>query len=327
MSESRDFFISYTGVDVHWAEWIAWTLGEAGYSHYFQKWDFRPGGNFVLHMQQATENSRRTLLVLTNNYLKALYTQPEWAAAFCQDPTGTKGLLLPVRVEVCEPAGMLRPIIHCDLVGLNQAAARERLLAALRDSGKPDQPPVFPGQGAGSAQTGSAGFPGPAVVPVAQADPLRAAAETLASIFETSRTTFFAQSRLRDDLAARLRNRLGVAEPMEFEALFDRYFNRFDSEELRLHRTIRAYTDAILQEYNRRTLQTIEAEPRLATVLPSLPALRQHLLIWLAKFDSLFRQVPSMCLLYVGVEEDAGFPARIEAELAHYLRTGAPMPV
>lgn len=46
----KDFFISYTGNDRPWAEWIAWVLEEAGYSVVIQAWDFRPGGNFVLDM-------------------------------------------------------------------------------------------------------------------------------------------------------------------------------------------------------------------------------------------------------------------------------------
>ncbi len=322
MPEARDFFISYNRADERWAEWIAWTLDESGYSHYFQKWDFRPGGNFVLDMQRAALDSKRTLLVLSNAYLGALYTQPEWAAAFVQDPTGVKRLVLPVRVEACEPAGMLAPIVYCDLVGLAEEAARERLLAALRDSGRPDRPPAFPGAGGDTPQAGLAGFPGHAVARPAQTDPLRAAAESLASIFATSRATFIAQARLRDDLAARVIKRLGIQEHLEFEALFDRYHDRFDAEERRLHRTIRVYTETILHEYNRRTLDILDQAPRLADVLPSLPALRQHLIIWLAKFEGVFKRVPSMCLVYVGVEENAGFPPRIEAELAHYLRTG-----
>jgi hypothetical protein len=88
---------------------------------------------------------------------------------------------------------------------------------------------------------------------------------------------------------------------------------------LRLHRTIRAYTESILHEYNTRTLQVFEREPRLADVLPSTPALKQHLIIWLNKFDSVFLKTPSMCLLYVGVEEGVPFPSQIEHELNDYL--------
>jgi hypothetical protein len=29
-AETRDFFVSFTGADRAWAEWIAWTIEEAG---------------------------------------------------------------------------------------------------------------------------------------------------------------------------------------------------------------------------------------------------------------------------------------------------------
>jgi hypothetical protein len=103
-----DFFISYTRADRAWAEWIAWQLEEAGYTTVLDVWDFRPGNNFVLVMQQAVAQATCTLAVLSPDYLTALYTQPEWAAALAQDPTGTKSTLVPVRVCACELPGMLR---------------------------------------------------------------------------------------------------------------------------------------------------------------------------------------------------------------------------
>lgn len=48
-----DFFIGYTSTDETWAEWIAWVLEEANFSVVLQKWDFRPGANFVLETQRA----------------------------------------------------------------------------------------------------------------------------------------------------------------------------------------------------------------------------------------------------------------------------------
>jgi len=325
MPATRDLFISYNGNDVHWAEWIAWTLSEAGYSHYFQKWDFRPGGNFVLDMQKAAANSNRTLLVLTPNYLGSLYTQPEWAAAFARDPTGEKRLVVPVRVEPCETAGMLSPIVYCDLVGLSAEEARTRLLDALKPAGKPDAAPLFPGHtGAGSP------FPGPAVAmhPVAGTpdNPLRVAAVELRSVLDTSGTTFRAQARLRDDLAARIRARLGITAHYEYEELFDRFFDQLQPDELRLHRTMRSYTESVLHDYNRRTLDLLERAPHLAAALPSSGALRQHLILWLAKFRDVFLPTRSMCLLYVGVEEGVGFPREFEAELDAYLKNDATPP-
>ena len=142
----KDFFISYNKVDRYWAEWIAWHLEESGFSVVIQAWDFRPGSNFVLEMQRAATEAERTIAVLSNEYLNALYTQPEWAAAFVQDPTGKRGALLPVRVRLCELKGLLASLIYIDLVEQEEAEARQRLLDGInRDRAKPKMAPAFPG--------------------------------------------------------------------------------------------------------------------------------------------------------------------------------------
>src|SRR5438093_9160503 len=138
----KDFFVSYNKADRAWAEWIAWQLEEAGHTVAIQAWDFRPGANFVVEMQRAAAESRRTIAVLSPDYLDARFTQPEWAAAFAQDPTGEQGLLLPVRVRECELHGLLPQIVYVDLVGLDETASRAALLAGIdRARAKPDAPP------------------------------------------------------------------------------------------------------------------------------------------------------------------------------------------
>jgi TIR domain len=68
----RDFFISYTGADVAWAEWIAQTLEDAGYQTVVQAWDFRPGQDFLHRMQQAA----RTIAVLSPAHLGSAFGRP-----------------------------------------------------------------------------------------------------------------------------------------------------------------------------------------------------------------------------------------------------------
>jgi len=141
-----DFFISYNSADKTWAEWTAWTLEEAGYSTALQAWDFRPGSNFVLEMQRAASEAERTIAILSPAYLDALYTQPEWAAAFVQDPTGIKGTLLPVCIQKCDLKGLLPAIIHINLVDLDETAAKEALLQGIkRERMKPSVKSAFPG--------------------------------------------------------------------------------------------------------------------------------------------------------------------------------------
>jgi len=151
-----DFFISYTGVDQAWAEWIASVLEAAGSSTTIQAWDFRPGGNFVVEMHRAAAGSDRTIAVLSPDYLRSLYAMAEWAAAFAADPDGTKGKLVPVLVRETDLDGLLAPIIHIKLVGLGEAAAREKLLGGLPRGRVLPEVIRFPGARL---------FPGPAPAP------------------------------------------------------------------------------------------------------------------------------------------------------------------
>jgi TIR domain len=145
LNVQKDFFISYTSADSRWAEWIACQLEEAGYSVILQAWDFRPGANFVSEMECAISNVKRTIAVLSPQYLNALYTQPEWAAAFKRDPKGEQSILVPVRIQGCELTGLLGQIIYVDLVGRDEVSAANILLAGVRhERANPAIAPAFP---------------------------------------------------------------------------------------------------------------------------------------------------------------------------------------
>lgn len=142
----RDFFISYNHADKGWAEWTAWQLEDNGYSTILQAWDFKAGSNFVLQMHQALQEAERMISVLSQNYLDAIYTQPEWAAFFGRDPKGEKGLLVPVRVQSCHLEGLLAPIVYIDLVGLDEPEAKNELLQGIkRGRVKPKVKSPYPG--------------------------------------------------------------------------------------------------------------------------------------------------------------------------------------
>jgi hypothetical protein len=146
-----DFFISYTQADEHWAKWIAWELEAAGYQVRIQAWDFLAGKNFVVEMQRATEEARRTIAVLSPAYLKSRFGRAEWAAGLATDPEGLEAKLVPVRVEPCDPTGLLKAITYIDLVGTDEATARKALLDHLGNRRlKPSAPPPFPGVAHGS---------------------------------------------------------------------------------------------------------------------------------------------------------------------------------
>ena len=143
----KNFFVSYNGKDKAWAEWIAYQLEEAGYSTVIQAWDFQAGGNFVLEMQKATREAERTIAVLSQNYLEAEYTQPEWAAAFAKDPQGKERKLVPVRIAECKLDGLFPQIVYIDLVGKDEQTARDALINGVKNErAKPAKSPAFPGQ-------------------------------------------------------------------------------------------------------------------------------------------------------------------------------------
>ena len=131
MSQSADFFVSYTGADRAWAEWIAWHEPLSLF-----QWDF-------------------ILVRLT----RTGHPPP------AKDPSGEHGLLLPVRVSDVEPPGLLKTRTYVDLVGRDANSARATLLAAARRvRGKPTSEPEFPGMPGPSVSHGTEApqFPGQA---------------------------------------------------------------------------------------------------------------------------------------------------------------------
>jgi hypothetical protein len=172
MAKRTDFFISYTKADRGWAEWIAWTLEDAGYTTSIQAWDFVPGTNFVVKMNDAIDKSKQIVIVLSKAYVRSGFANSEWAAGFADDPVGAKRRLLPVRVGDAPSHPLLKPLVHAVLAGASEAEARQRLLDAVKPRVKPTQAPAFPGKKTTAPASGPAGrpsFPGdPAVGPAAK---------------------------------------------------------------------------------------------------------------------------------------------------------------
>ncbi|WP_307874237.1 FxSxx-COOH system tetratricopeptide repeat protein [Frankia sp. AgW1.1] len=158
---TQRFFVSYTGVDVRWAEWVAWTLEAAGHEALIQAWDFGPGSHFVGEMQKALGGDRRTVAVVSAAYLASVFGTEEWQAVWAADPAGARRLLLVVRVEDCERPGLLRQVVSVDVFGVDEDVARDRLLAVIvLGRRKPVVAPGFPvseDRGRSAGAVGSAG--------------------------------------------------------------------------------------------------------------------------------------------------------------------------
>jgi hypothetical protein len=210
----KDFFISYTKADQPWAEWIDWKLEEAGYSTVIQAWDFRPGANFVLEMQNAATIADRTIAVLSQKYLESSFTASEWAAAFAQDPQGKKQKLIPIRIAPCELTGIMAPIIYLDLVGLPEADARAALLGAFTARNKPVSAPAFPGGARQEVPGGAPAKPFPAEGQTIS-PPITQSLENLVSSTQKNRQA----SRLSPDERLALIRRLNAMLAQHFNML------------------------------------------------------------------------------------------------------------
>ncbi|WP_131785469.1 pentapeptide repeat-containing protein [Protofrankia symbiont of Coriaria ruscifolia] len=153
-----DFFISYTGADKGWAEWIAWQLekririsGRPAQA-FIQAWDLVPGSDWAARMHRTLPASTRVVPVLSETYLRdSRYGNAEWLAVWPDDPDGRGRGIVPVRISACQPDGLLRSRTYIDLVGKDENAAAEELIrgitASITGRGKPTTAPAFPGTG------------------------------------------------------------------------------------------------------------------------------------------------------------------------------------
>ena len=148
-SQVKDFFVSYTGADSEWAIWIAQELEREGFTTLIQAWDFAAGSGFIEHMHRGIQQCGRMIAVLSPMYLKSSMAAAEWQAVLAEDPLGTKGKLIPVRVKEVDPPGLLKQRVYIDIVGLDAERARSAMLNQL-----------IPGRGRQVAKMGGHPFPG-----------------------------------------------------------------------------------------------------------------------------------------------------------------------
>jgi hypothetical protein len=147
--KETDFYISYVRADRAWAEWIAWCLEEVGYKTTLDLWHFRPGSNLILEINKAVTQAKRTIAVLSPDYITGSDTEAQWAAALARDPESIEGKLLPVLVRECAVEGLLAQIVPIDLTDLNEPTAKKVLVDKIKEQsgageGLPPKPPLYP---------------------------------------------------------------------------------------------------------------------------------------------------------------------------------------
>jgi WD40 repeat protein len=145
------FFVSYVAVDLEWAEWVAWTLEEAGYRVTLRQWDLTPGSHDGRYLNDALREAERVMAIVSLAYLTSSAAAREWLTAAGSDPAGFARRVVPVRIDDAAPDGLLGGLVAIELGGLREAQAREKLLDRLQavrvGRAKPARSPRYPGTG------------------------------------------------------------------------------------------------------------------------------------------------------------------------------------
>ncbi|WP_071587929.1 toll/interleukin-1 receptor domain-containing protein [Pseudofrankia inefficax] len=145
-----DFLILYAPSGERWAKWIAWQLEENGYSTHLDAWDGVAGSSVVGRLQHALRGTRRTIALLSDDFVLSAEAQRHWGPVWLADPVGSHRTLIPIRISSCDPLGLWADLRSFDLFELSESVARSRLLegvrAALSGRAKPGAPPPFPGR-------------------------------------------------------------------------------------------------------------------------------------------------------------------------------------
>ena len=144
-----DFFISRRGRSAAVAQEVADVLTGAGYSAFLQDFDISHGDDFIAKIDQALKRCRHLVVLLTRDYAASKFTMMEVtnflaSVGRAQD----ERRLVVLRIEDCEPEGILSSQVYGDLVGVTDAQERKaRIIAAAegRATAAPRRPKLFEG--------------------------------------------------------------------------------------------------------------------------------------------------------------------------------------
>jgi len=137
-----DVFISYSHEDSAWVrDTLMPCLEGEGLRVCIDFRDFEVGAPSLVNMENAVERSRKTLLVLTPNWVSSEWTEFEALLIQTRDPAGRGRRILPLMVQPCELPPRLEVFTYLDLTDPAQFDFQmRRLVAAIRSAPQPPAP-------------------------------------------------------------------------------------------------------------------------------------------------------------------------------------------
>lgn len=139
LTESFDVFISYSHRDAEWVkDWLLPRLEAAGLSVCVDFRDFKIGVPSLINMENAVERSRKTLLVLTPNWVKSEWTKFESLLSQTDDPSGVRQRTLPMMLKKCQLPKRLRIFTYADFTDEKQWEGQlARVITAIGEKKPP----------------------------------------------------------------------------------------------------------------------------------------------------------------------------------------------
>jgi len=136
--DRRDFFISFNGADLVYADAIDRALRAAGFITFYHPRDLPPGGNVPIWMDDALTNSAQTLALYSPDYIKdtAIYSKAERYATFWQDPTGDRRKLIPIVLRETEFTPLMAMISRIIVTGMTRDEAAAHVVGRLSSPGE-----------------------------------------------------------------------------------------------------------------------------------------------------------------------------------------------
>lgn len=132
-NEHYDFFLSFSHPDREVAQKVYDLLTEHGYSVYYQHTHIGPGTDFLERMDHGLTLSDKLIAVLSPDYARSVFAMAELRAILVDDPSGAKGMIIPLLVKVFRPPRLIATRVFINLVDAlaDDKVLRDVLLGAI----------------------------------------------------------------------------------------------------------------------------------------------------------------------------------------------------
>jgi tetratricopeptide (TPR) repeat protein len=133
-NETRDFFVSFSGADLAYAEAINSALRAAHFTTFYHPHDLGPGANIPVWMDKALMNSRQMLMLCSPEYMTdtAINSEAERFARFWRDARGAEFKLIPVELRQTKLPPLVSIYKRIDVKGMAPAEAGSAVITALK---------------------------------------------------------------------------------------------------------------------------------------------------------------------------------------------------